>query len=127
MIRFQKVTFGYFFALFICLFWNMFLWYGILLKTHQITKLVQILIEFASTNFILFQIFQTPEGMLSSEQGIYVAESVASKNMKQAKGRYRVYEDEDDEVFLDINSSLAFSVIIFVSTVHDRLKCHCYF
>lgn len=46
------------------------------------------------------QIFRTPEGMLSTEQGVYVAESVASKNIKQAKGRFRVYENDDhlDEV-----------------------------
>ncbi|KAM6596352.1 hypothetical protein CsatA_006876 [Cannabis sativa] len=42
------------------------------------------------------RIFHTPEGMLSNEQGVYVAESVATKNMKQAKGRFRMYEDEDD-------------------------------
>lgn len=33
--------------------------------------------------------------MLSSEQGVYVAESVASKNTRQAKGRFRMYEVED--------------------------------
>ncbi|KAG5549672.1 hypothetical protein RHGRI_014840 [Rhododendron griersonianum] len=46
------------------------------------------------------QIFRTPEGMLSSEQGVYVAESIASKNTKQAKGRFRVYDDHEvvDEV-----------------------------
>lgn len=33
--------------------------------------------------------------MLSSEQGVYVAESIASKNMKQAKGRFRVYDDHE--------------------------------
>ncbi|OVA02254.1 HEAT [Macleaya cordata] len=42
------------------------------------------------------QIFHTPEGVLSSEQGVYVAESVAVKNTKQAKGRFRVYDDQDD-------------------------------
>ncbi|KAJ1414656.1 TOG domain [Sesbania bispinosa] len=42
------------------------------------------------------QIFNTPEGMLSTEQGVYVAESVAAKNTKQAKGRFRMYDDEDD-------------------------------
>ncbi|XP_050384454.1 protein ILITYHIA [Argentina anserina] len=42
------------------------------------------------------RIFHTPEGMLSSEQGVYVAESVAAKNMKQAKGRFRMYEDLND-------------------------------
>ncbi|KAJ4845080.1 hypothetical protein Tsubulata_039395 [Turnera subulata] len=41
------------------------------------------------------QIFCTPDGMLSNEQGVYVAESVASKNTKQAKGRFRMYEDQD--------------------------------
>ncbi|KAL3520591.1 hypothetical protein ACH5RR_018740 [Cinchona calisaya] len=41
------------------------------------------------------QIFHTPEGLLSTEQGVYVAESVASKNIKQAKGRFRAYETHD--------------------------------
>ncbi|CAJ1961186.1 unnamed protein product [Sphenostylis stenocarpa] len=41
------------------------------------------------------QIFHTPEGMLSTEQGVYVAESVSAKNTKQAKGRFRMYDDED--------------------------------
>ncbi|CAI9767444.1 unnamed protein product [Fraxinus pennsylvanica] len=41
------------------------------------------------------QIFRTPEGMLSSEQGVYVAESVAAKNVKQAKGRFRTYDNDD--------------------------------
>ncbi|KAJ8770180.1 hypothetical protein K2173_011515 [Erythroxylum novogranatense] len=48
------------------------------------------------------QIFRTPEGMLSSEQGVYVAESVTAKNSKQAKGRFRVYEDQDG---MDNNSN----------------------
>ncbi|XP_008796399.2 protein ILITYHIA [Phoenix dactylifera] len=41
------------------------------------------------------KIFNTPEGQLSSEQGIYVAETVTAKNMKLAKGRFRVYDDQD--------------------------------
>ncbi|KVI07286.1 Armadillo-like helical [Cynara cardunculus var. scolymus] len=41
------------------------------------------------------QIFHTPEGMVSTEQGVYIAESVASNNMKQAKGRFRTYENSD--------------------------------
>lgn len=41
------------------------------------------------------QIFHTPEGMLSTEQGVYIAESVTSKNTRQAKGRFRMYDDED--------------------------------
>ncbi|CAL9013755.1 unnamed protein product [Prunus brigantina] len=37
--------------------------------------------------------FRFPEGLLSSEEGVYIAESVAAKNVKQAKGRFRMYED----------------------------------
>ena len=47
-----------------------------------------------------FQIFHTPDEMLSTEQGVYVAESVAAKNTKQAKGRFRMYDDEDGLVHL---------------------------
>ncbi|KAL6843469.1 hypothetical protein ACP4OV_026531 [Aristida adscensionis] len=43
------------------------------------------------------KIFYTPEGMLSTEQGIYVAEAVASKNTKLAKGRFRAYDDQDED------------------------------
>lgn len=35
--------------------------------------------------------------MLSNEQGVYVAETIATKNMKQAKGRFRMYDDDDDD------------------------------
>ncbi|KAF8392111.1 hypothetical protein HHK36_022453 [Tetracentron sinense] len=45
------------------------------------------------------QVFHTPEGLLSSEQGVYVAESVAVQNTKHAKGRFRVYDDQDDLVY----------------------------
>ncbi|KAH9290144.1 hypothetical protein KI387_034261, partial [Taxus chinensis] len=38
-------------------------------------------------------IFNTPEGVLSSEQGVYVAEVVTDKNIKQAKGRFKLYDD----------------------------------
>lgn len=49
---------------------------------------------------ILFQIFRTPEGTLSVEQGVYVAESVAPKNLKQAKGRFRVYDKDETPVII---------------------------
>ncbi|KAG6745141.1 hypothetical protein POTOM_051785 [Populus tomentosa] len=52
---------------------------------------------------VALSIFHTPEGMLSSEQGVYVAESVASKNTRQAKGRFRMYEDHNDTD--DVNSN----------------------
>ncbi|CAL0308828.1 unnamed protein product [Lupinus luteus] len=41
------------------------------------------------------QIFHTPDGMLSTEQGVYVAESVAVTNTKQSKGRFRMYDVDD--------------------------------
>ncbi|XP_061366387.1 protein ILITYHIA [Gastrolobium bilobum] len=42
------------------------------------------------------QIFHTPEGMLSTEQGVYVAESVAVKNTKQdnARSNHSVKKDQ---------------------------------
>ncbi|GLJ35635.1 hypothetical protein SUGI_0716270 [Cryptomeria japonica] len=39
------------------------------------------------------KIFNTQEGVLSSEQGVYVAEVVTDKNIKQAKGRFKLYDD----------------------------------
>lgn len=45
-----------------------------------------------------WQIFNTPEGMLSTEQGVYIAESVASNNMKQAKGRFKLYDNNESMV-----------------------------
>ncbi|VAI01787.1 unnamed protein product [Triticum turgidum subsp. durum] len=41
------------------------------------------------------KIFFTSEGQLSTEQGVYVAEAVASKNTKLAKGRFRAYDGQD--------------------------------
>nr|GEV72458.1 protein ILITYHIA [Tanacetum cinerariifolium] len=41
------------------------------------------------------QIFNTPEGTLSTEIGVYIAEFVASNNMKQAKGRFKAYDNND--------------------------------
>nr|GMC76266.1 eIF-2-alpha kinase activator GCN1 isoform X17 [Ipomoea batatas] len=42
------------------------------------------------------QIFRTPEGTLSTEQGVYIAESISAKNTKQPKGRFRAYDSNDD-------------------------------
>lgn len=52
------------------------------------------------------QIFRTPEGMLSTEQGVYIAESISAKNTKQPKGRFRVYDSNDDLVTAFIFSSI---------------------
>ncbi|KAL8156542.1 hypothetical protein AgCh_001585 [Apium graveolens] len=41
------------------------------------------------------QIYLTPEGMLSTEQGVYIAEFVTVNNQKQAKGRFRVYDNDN--------------------------------
>lgn len=44
------------------------------------------------------KIFNTPPGNLSTEQGVYIAEIVADKNVKLAKGRFKMYEDAEQEV-----------------------------
>ncbi|KAL3636483.1 eIF-2-alpha kinase activator GCN1 [Castilleja foliolosa] len=36
--------------------------------------------------------------MLSTERGAYIAELVVSKNVKQAKGRFRLYNNDDSSV-----------------------------
>ncbi|CAL2244039.1 unnamed protein product [Prunus armeniaca] len=50
--------------------------------------------EFCS--FLMLAKIGFHEGLLSSEQGAYIAESIAAKNMKQAKSRFRMYEDATD-------------------------------
>lgn len=52
--------------------------------------------------------------MLSNEQGVYVAETVPTKNMKQAKGRFRMYDDEDDTVILDVLYSFTFGICLCI-------------
>lgn len=61
--------------------------------------------------------------MLSNEQGVYVAESVASKNTKQAKGRFRMYDDEDG---LDL-VHLTFSIPLLHSSEFWLVILHCSF
>ncbi|CAI5476129.1 unnamed protein product [Closterium sp. Yama58-4] len=46
------------------------------------------------------KIFNTPEGMLSAEDGVYVAAVVRDKNVRQARGKLKLYGaelDDDDE------------------------------
>lgn len=43
------------------------------------------------------KIFKTEVGTLSTEQGVYIAEVVTDRNVKQAKGRFKMYEDDDQE------------------------------
>ncbi|KAF9610038.1 hypothetical protein IFM89_019766, partial [Coptis chinensis] len=60
------------------------------------TKLPDLLLHNAlSENEV--KIFYTPEGVLSSEQGIYVAESGTIQNTKLAKGRFRAYDDQNGQ------------------------------
>lgn len=61
------------------------------------------------SNNIPLQIYLTPEGMLSTEQGVYIAEFVTGNNQKQAKGRFRVYENDNGSV----NVSMFFMFSIF--------------
>jgi len=41
---------------------------------------------------------------LSTEQGVYVAEAVASKNTKLAKDRFRAYDDQDAVIYFVLAS-----------------------
>ncbi|GJP65751.1 hypothetical protein CLOP_g22614, partial [Closterium sp. NIES-67] len=47
------------------------------------------------------KIFNTPEGMLSAEDGVYVAAVVRDKNVRQSRGKLKLYgaelDDDDDE------------------------------
>ncbi|KAH7283513.1 hypothetical protein KP509_34G010800 [Ceratopteris richardii] len=43
------------------------------------------------------KIFRTEPGTLSTEHGVYIAEVVASKNIKHAKGRFKMYADDEEE------------------------------
>ncbi|CAI7810608.1 unnamed protein product [Closterium sp. NIES-54] len=46
------------------------------------------------------KIFNTPEGMLSAEDGVYVAAVVRDKNVRQSRGKLKLYGadlDDDDE------------------------------
>lgn len=49
--------------------------------------------------------------MLSSEQGVYIAETIAAKNTKQSKGRFRMYEEQDGMVLL-------YKYLVFSSFLH---------
>lgn len=44
-----------------------------------------------------WQVYQTPQGVLSSEDGVYVATVVKDKNVRQARGRMKLYGDLDDD------------------------------
>ena len=39
----------------------------------------------------------TPEGQLASDKGVYVAEVVRDKNVRQARGRMKMYDDGLDQ------------------------------
>lgn len=79
--------------------------------------------------FSFCQVFYTPEGMLSSEQGVYIAEIVAARNTKQSKGRFRMYEEQDGVVLL--YKYLVFRFLLFTFSLssfsfwHDCEEIHC--
>lgn len=52
--------------------------------------------------------------MLSSEKGVYIAEAVTAKNTKQAKGRFRVYDEQNDTVLFFLSSCVVISSSIRV-------------
>ncbi|MCO5572014.1 hypothetical protein L7F22_025765 [Adiantum nelumboides] len=43
------------------------------------------------------KIYKTEPGTLSIEQGVYIAEVITDKNVKQARGRFKMYEDDEQE------------------------------
>ena len=43
------------------------------------------------------QIYNTPDGVLSSEEGVYVAALVRDKNVRLARGRMKMYDDDEEE------------------------------
>ena len=47
-------------------------------------------------HYFWYQIFNTPDGTLSTQQGVYIAEVIADKNVKHSKGRFKMYDDDDD-------------------------------
>lgn len=55
--------------------------------------------------------------MLSTEQGVYIAEFVTGNNQKQAKGRFRVYENDNGSVnvsiFVHVFHLLLLSTVVF--------------
>lgn len=77
----------------------------------------KLLFDITLTVILPFQIFFTPEGQLSSEQGVYVAEAVVAKNTKLPKGRFRLYDDQDSMVSLNL----------FVSCRFESLCIRCHF
>lgn len=52
------------------------------------------------------KVFYTPEGELSTEQGVYIAETVVAKNTKLAKGRFRAYDEPNGEDTFTSNHSV---------------------
>ena len=46
---------------------------------------------------IFLQVFNTPEGTLSSEDGVYVATVVRDKNIRQSRGRLKLGYGPDDD------------------------------
>jgi hypothetical protein len=50
------------------------------------------------------KIFNTEEGVLSSELGVYRAETVTDKNVRGARGRFKMYGDDEEVVKPSANS-----------------------
>lgn len=59
--------------------------------------------------------------MLSTEQGVYISEFVTGNNQKQAKGRFRVYENDNGSV----NVSIFIHVFCLLLLFTEVFKEHC--
>lgn len=69
------------------------------------------------------QIFNTLEGVLSTEQGVYIAEVVMDRNVKGARGRFKMYDD--DEVPPLLPSSLSLSRSLYLRSSDSQLSSGC--
>jgi hypothetical protein len=59
------------------------------------------------------QIFNTLEGVLSTEQGVYIAEVVMDRNVKGARGRFKMYDDDEVPPLLPSSLTLSLSLSLF--------------
>jgi hypothetical protein len=60
------------------------------------------------------QIFNTLEGVLSTEQGVYIAEVVMDRNVKGARGRFKMYDDDEVPPLLPSSITLSLSLSLYI-------------
>jgi hypothetical protein len=73
------------------------------------------------------QIFNTLEGVLSTEQGVYIAEVVMDRNVKGARGRFKMYDDDEVPPLRpsSLTISLSLSLSIYLRSSDLQLSSGC--